>query len=151
MEFLRAFRRPFLTDAERAQLQDGLAHACRHAGEPIGLIIDTRASGEPEARAVSLLETWDISAAARARAVLVYANAATRRFAVVGGEEIRRAAPHAFWTQVTVDLQHHFDDQRYCDGLFKALAQIAMMMNSLFVATDRCHLPPPPPPEGSDP
>jgi len=25
MEFLRAFRRPFLTDAERAQLQDGLA------------------------------------------------------------------------------------------------------------------------------
>ena len=135
MEFLRAFRRPFLTDAERAQLQDGLAHACRHAGEPIGLIIDTRASGEPEARAVSLLETWDISAAARARAVLVYANAATRRFAVVGGEEIRRAAPHAFWTQVKVDLQHHFDDHRYCDGLFKAVAQIAIQLHFHFHPT----------------
>jgi len=135
MEFLRAFRRPFLTDAERAQLLDGLAHACRHAGEPIGLIIDARASGEPEARAVSLFETWDMSAAARPRAVLVYANTATRRFAVVGGEEIRRVAPQAFWTQVNSELQRHFDDERYCDGLFKALAQIAIQLHHHFHPT----------------
>ena len=151
MEFLRAFRPPFLTDAERAQLLDGLAHACRHAGEPIGLIIDARASGEPEARAVSLFAAWEIPAAARPRAVLVYANAATRRFAVIGGEEIQQVAPPAFWTQVRAELQRHFDDERYCDGLFKAVATIAIMQRYLFVATDRCHLPPPPPPEGSDP
>jgi uncharacterized membrane protein YgcG len=132
MELLRAFRPPFLTDAERGQLLDGLAHACRHAGEPIDLIIDARASGDPEARAVSLFETWDISAAARPRAVLVYANAATRRFAVIGGEEIRRVAPQAFWAQVHADLQHHFDDERYCDGLFKAIAQIAIQLHFHF-------------------
>jgi uncharacterized membrane protein YgcG len=135
MEFLRAFRPPFLTDAERAQLQDGLAHACRHAGEPIGLIIETRASGESEARVVSLFETWDISTAARPRAVLVYANAATRRFAVIGGAEIQQVAPQAFWTQVNADLQHHFDDERYCDGLFKAIAQIAIQLHFHFHPT----------------
>jgi len=135
MEFLRAFRPPFLTDAERAQLLDGLAHACRHAGEPIGLIIDARASGEPEVRAVSLFETWDISAAARMRAVLVYANAATRRFAVVGGEEIQQVAPQAFWAQVRSELQRHFDDERYCDGLFKAVAQIAIQLHFHFHPT----------------
>ena len=151
MKFLRAFRPPFLADAERAQLLDGLAHACRHAGEPIGLIIDARASGEPEARAVSLFAVWEIPAAARPRAVLVYANAATRRFAVIGGEEIQQVAPPAFWTQVRSELQRHFDDERYCDGLFKAVATIAIMQRYLFVATDRCHSQPPPPPEGSDP
>jgi uncharacterized membrane protein YgcG len=135
MEFLRAFRPPFLTDAERAQLQDGLAHACRHAGEPIGLIIETRATGEPEARVVSLFETWDISTAARPRAVLVYANAATRRFAVIGGAEIQQVAPQTFWTQVNADLQHHFDDERYCDGLFKAIAQIAIQLHFHFHPT----------------
>ena len=135
MKSWRSFRRPFLTDAERVQLQDGLAHACRHAGEPIGLIIDARASGEPEARAVSVFENWDISTAARPRAVLVYANAATHRYAVVGGEEIRRAAPRAFWTQVCSDLQRHFDDERYCDGLFKAIAQIAIQLHFHFHPT----------------
>jgi hypothetical protein len=135
MEFLRAFRRPFLTDAEREQLQDGLAHACLHAGEPIGLIVDARASGEPEARAVSLFETWDISPATRPRAVLVYANAATRGFAVIGGEEIRRVAPQAFWTQVCSELQRHFDDERYCDGLFKAIAQIGIQLHFHFHPT----------------
>jgi uncharacterized membrane protein YgcG len=135
MEFLHPFRPPFLTDAERAQLQDGLAHACRHAGEPIGLIVDAQASGEPDARAVSLFESWDIATEARPRAVLVYANAATRRFAVIGGAEIRRVAPQAFWTQVRTDLQHHFDDERYCDGLFKAVAQIAIQLHFHFHPT----------------
>jgi uncharacterized membrane protein YgcG len=135
MEFLRPSRRPFLTDTERGQLLDGLAHACRHAGESIGLFIEARASGEPEARAVSLFETWDISSTARPRAVLVYANAATRRFAVVGGDEIRRVAPQAFWAHLHSDLQHHFDDERYCDGLFKAIAQIAVQLHFHFHPT----------------
>lgn len=143
MEFLRAFRPPFLADAERAQLLDGLAHACRHAGEPIGLIIDARASGEPEARAVSLFAAWEIPAAARPRAVLVYANAATRRFAVIGGEEIQQVAPPAFWTQVRSELQRHFDDERYCDGLFKAIAQIAIQLHFHFHPTLPEDAPPP--------
>jgi len=135
MELLRAFRPPFLTDAERGQLLDGLAHACRHAGERIDLIIDARALGDPEARAMSLFETWDISAEARPRAVLVYANAATHRFAVVGGEEIQQVAPKAFWAQVRSELQRHFDDERYCDGLFKAIAQIAIQLHFHFHPT----------------
>lgn len=135
MEFLRAFGRPFLTDAERGQLDDGLAHARRHAGEPIDLIIDARASGDPEARAVSLFDAWDIPADAKRRAVLVYACAATRDFAVVGGEEIRRVAPEAFWAQVRAELLRHFDDERHCDGLFKAVAQIAIQLHFHFHPT----------------
>ncbi len=59
-------------------------------------------------------------------AVVVYACAATRQFAVVGGEEIRRLAPPAFWEQVQSELHRHFEDERYCDGLFKAIAQVAI-------------------------
>ena len=88
-----------------------------------------------------------VQPAARPRAVLVYANAATRRFAVIGGEEIRRVAPQAFWAQVHSDLQHHFDDERYCDGLFKAIAQIAIQLHFHFHPT----LPEDAPPQVSAP
>jgi uncharacterized membrane protein YgcG len=124
---LSAFRRrPFLTPTERQQLADGLAHACRHAQARISLDIDERPKGDPEVRALTLFREWDLPEAERPTAVLVYACAATRQFAVVGGEAIRRIAPPAFWEQVRGELQRHFEDERYCDGLFKAIAQVAI-------------------------
>ncbi len=127
MSLLSAFRRrPFLTPTERQQLADGLAHACLHARARISLVIDDRVQGDPQMRALALFREWDLPPAERPMAVLVYACAATRQFAVVGGEEIRRLAPPAFWEQVRGELQRHFDDERYCDGLFKAIAQVAI-------------------------
>jgi uncharacterized membrane protein YgcG len=127
--------RPFLTPTEQEQIEAGLATARRHAGEPISLMIDARASGDPEARAVSLFAAWDIAPEARARAILLYVCAATRRFAVVGGDEVRRLAPPAFWKTLDRDLTRHFDEGRYCDGLFKAIAQIAVQLHVHFHPT----------------
>jgi len=142
--------RPFLTRTEQEQIEAGLATARRHAGEPIGLIIDARASGDPEARAASCFATWDIPQEARPRAILLYACAATRRFAVVGGDEIRRVAPQAFWKALHRDLTRHFEEGRYCDGLFKAIAQIAVQLHAHFHPTLPGDTPPttdPPSPE----
>ena len=151
MDLLGAFRRrPFLTPTEREQIEAGLATARRHAGAPIGLIIDEHAAADPEGRAGQLFQGWQLAEKERSRAILVYACAATRRFAVLGGEEIRRVAPQAFWENLQRDLTRHFEEQRYCDGLFKAVASIAIMLSSAFVATDCCHSEPPPP-EGSAP
>ena len=144
-------RRPFLTPTEREQIDAGLATARRHAEAPIGLFIDERAAPDPEIRARQLLRAWDLSERDRQRAVLVYACAATRRFAVVGGDEIRRVAPTAFWDNLHRDLTRHFEEHRYCDGLFKAIADVAIMLASVNVASDCFHPQPPPRPEGSDP
>jgi uncharacterized membrane protein len=151
VDLLGAFRRrPFLTPTEREQIEAGLATARRHAAAPIGLIIDERAAGDHEVRARQLFQDWELADTERSRAILVYACAATRQFAVIGGDEIRRVAPQAFWENLQRDLTRHFAEQRYCDGLFKAVASIAIMLSSAFVATDRCHSQPPPP-EGSEP
>ncbi len=107
-------------------MADGLAHACRHAQASITLVIDERPKGDPEARARALFQEWDLSEAERPMAVLLYACAATRQFALQGGEAIRRLTPPAFWDQVRGELQRHFEDERYCDGLFKAIAQVAI-------------------------
>jgi len=90
--------------------------------------------GDPAARARLLFEEWAIPTDERPRAILIYACGATHRFAVVGGEEVRRVAPAAFWEQVHVELQRHFDDERYCDGLFKAIAQVAIQSQHHFAS-----------------
>jgi len=130
---LAAFRRrPFLTPTERQQIEAGLATARRHAAAPIGLIIDERVASDHEARAQELFRAWDLPEAERAHAVLVYACAANRRFAVVGGDEIRRVAPQTFWDTLHGDLTRHFEERRFCDGLFKAVAHVAIQMQRHF-------------------
>lgn len=147
MGLLSAFRRPpFLNEIEREQIEAGLATARRHAGAPIGLVIDDESVGNPTARAEQLFRDWALPDAAQPTAVLVYACAPTRRYAVVGGEAIRRAAPQAFWETLDRDLARHFEEGRYCDGLFKAVANVAIMQHSLFVASDPRHSQPQPPP-----
>jgi uncharacterized membrane protein len=144
-------RRRFLTATEREQLQAGLVTAQRHAGAPLDLLIDERAARDHEERAREAFHAWQLPEGERPRAVLVYACAATRRFAVIGGDEIRRVAPQAFWENLDRNLRRHFEEERYCDGLFKAVADVAIMQHSVFVTTPRCHSQPPPPPEESDP
>jgi uncharacterized membrane protein len=73
----------------------------------------------------------------------------TRRFAVVGGDEIRRVASQAAWDNLRRDLTRHFEEERYCDGLFKAVANVAIMLHGAFVAGPgrRAQPPAPGPPE----
>ena len=136
-------RRRFLTTAERAQIAAALAGVDRYTRARIGLSIDDDASDDPRRRAEALLRQWDLPEAERATAVMLYVSAVSRNFAVVGGEEVRRIAPRAFWEVVHRDLCHHFEERRYCDGIFKALSQVAVQL--------RHHFPPESPPEADGP
>jgi uncharacterized membrane protein len=128
-----AFRlRRFLTPTERGQVVAALAEAARHTRACIGLTIDDQATGDPLGRARECFEHWGLPEAERSTAIMVYVSAVSRTFAVVGGDEVERVAPRAFWEVVNRDLTHHFDEQRYCDGLFKAIAQVALQLQRHF-------------------
>jgi uncharacterized membrane protein len=66
----------------------------------------------------------------------VYASAASWTYAVVGGDEVRRVAPPAFWETVEAELKRHFDERRFCDGLFKALSQVAIQLKHHYPAAE---------------
>jgi uncharacterized membrane protein len=125
-------RRRFLTATERDQIAAALEEARRHTWAQIGLCIDEQATADPQARAQILLEDWDLPEDQRPTAMLVYVSARSRAFAVVGGDEMRRIAPRTFWEEVNRDLHHHFDEGRYCDGIFKAIAQVALQLERFF-------------------
>ena len=133
MGLLGAFRwRRFLTTTERDQIGAALAEASRHTCARIGLSIDEGATRDPQARARALFQEWQLPEGERSTAVLVYVCATTRRFAIIGGGEVERLAPATFWEVVDRDLHHHFEEGRYCDGVFKAIAQVALQLERLF-------------------
>jgi uncharacterized membrane protein len=130
---LSAFRlRRFLTVTEREQIAAALAEASRHTRAKIGLSIDERPAKDPRARARVCLQEWQLPEDERSTAVLVYVSAASRTYAIVGGEEVHRLAPQTFWELVDRDLHHHFEEGRYCDGIFKAIAQVAIQLERHF-------------------
>jgi uncharacterized membrane protein len=117
---------------EREQIAAALAEAGRHTRARIGLSIDEQAVQDPKPRARVLFEAWQLPEGERPTAVLVYVSAPSRCYAIVGGEEVGRLAPQAFWELVDRDLHHHFEEGRYCDGIFKAIAQVAIQLERLF-------------------
>ncbi len=133
MRRLLSFRlRRFLTVTEREQIAAALAEAGRHTRARIGLSIDERAARDPQARARALFEQWPLPEDERPTAVLVYVSAPSRSYAIVGGEAVQQRAPQAFWELVDRDLHHHFEEGRYCDGIFKAIAQVARELQRHF-------------------
>jgi uncharacterized membrane protein len=129
MALLDGFRRGrFLTDEERAQIEAGLASAAGHTRARMTLVIDDAAAPDAARRARQCFQDWSIPETEKARAILVYVSAASWNYAVVGGEEIRRVAPQAFWETVEADFKRHFDEHRFCDGIFKALSQVAIQL-----------------------
>ena len=134
---MNVFRRHFLTEREREQIGAGLAEAQRCTRAPIGLIIEERSSLEPAARARSLFGRWELSEAERPTAVLLYVRATPPAFAVTAGDEVWRLAPDGFWRTLERNLGHHFDDRRYCDAIFKAIAEIALQLERLFPPAGR--------------
>lgn len=129
-------RRRFLSPQEREQIAAGLAEAQRYTRARIGLVIEERAAAAPAARARRLFASWELPGTDRDTAVLLYARAAPPGFAVEAAEAVRRRAPAAFWAALDRELQHHFDERRYCDAIFKALAQIALQLEQLYPADD---------------
>jgi uncharacterized membrane protein len=130
---LLSFRlRRFLTVTEREQIAAALATAGRHTRARIGLSIDERATKDPQARALVRFQEWQLPADERPSAVLVYISAPSRTYAIVGGEEIHRVAPQTFWELIDRELHHHFEEGRYCDGIFKAIAQVAIQLERHF-------------------
>ena len=125
-------RRRFLTATEREQITAALEEAGRHTRARIGLTIDEKAADDPHGRAHQHFQAWDLPEDQRPTAVLVYVSARSRAFAVVGGDEVRRVAPQTFWEVVNRELHHHFDEGRYCDGIFKAIAQVAIQLERFF-------------------
>ncbi len=137
MGWLTAFRlRRFLSATERAQITAGLAEAQRHTRARIGLIVDEQAAVKPHERAEARFQEWQLPEGERLTAVLVYVSARSRTYAVVGGEEVRRIAPSRFWDLVHRDLHHHFEEGRYCDGIFKAVAQVAIQLEHHFPSSE---------------
>jgi uncharacterized membrane protein len=126
------FRRHFLTEAEREQIGAGLAEAQRYTRARIGLVIEERSSLDPPVRARSLFGVWEMDDRDRATALLLYVRARPPAFAVTAGDDVWRLAPQSFWQTLERDLQHHFDEERYCDAVFKALASIALQLEQLF-------------------
>ncbi len=133
MRRLSAFRlRRFLTVTEREQIAAALAEAGRHTRARIGLSIDEQATRDPRARARTLFQEWQLPEGERPTAVLVYVSAPSRTYAIVGGEDVHRIAPQTFWELLDRDLHHHFEEGRYCDGIFKAIAQVAIQLDRHF-------------------
>jgi uncharacterized membrane protein len=130
------FHRHFLTAQEREQIGAGLAEAQRYTEARIGLVIEERSSLDPRERARSLFGAWEMAEAERPTAVLLYVRATPPAFAVTAGEEICRLAPDSFWDTLQRNLRHHFDDRRYCDAIFKAVAEIALQLEQLFPRGD---------------
>ncbi len=131
--------RRFFTEAEQKDIVAAIAMAeTRTSGEVrVYLERDVKGSGgDPYARAREIFAKLDMHRTAEHNGVLVYLAVRSRRFAIVGDEELHRLVGEDFWTDVRDLIKVNFSEGRFPEGLVAGIAAIGESLGRHFPPRD---------------
>ncbi len=134
--------RKFFSPEEQQRLVAAIAAAERRTSGEIRVHVERTvpdappASGDPYARARQVFAELGMHRTAERNGVLVYLATRSRRFAVVGDEELHRRVGDGFWRDVVDLMAAAFREGRFAEGLEQGIALIGEKLREHFPHRD---------------
>jgi uncharacterized membrane protein len=134
--------RKFLGAAEQEQVRAAIAAAeDRTSGEiRLHLERDVPAKepvfGDAYRRAREIFAELEMHATAERNGVLVYVATRSRKFAVLGDEQLHRRVGDEFWNDVRDLMSERFREGRFVDGLCEGIALVGEKLRAHFPHRD---------------
>jgi uncharacterized membrane protein len=134
--------RKFLSAAEQDRLRDAIAAAEMRTSGEIRLHLELEVPAKPPIGGDAYLRAREVFAAlgmheTEARnGVLIYLATRSRKFAVLGDEELHRRVGEAFWNDVRDLLAGRFREDRFVDGLCEGVALVGEKLRAHFPHRD---------------
>ena len=134
--------RRFFAASERTRIESTIAAAeLRTSGEirfhlerdvplkpPIG--------GDPYQQARHIFDKLGMHRTEARNGVLVYMAVRSRKFAVVGDEELHAKVGDGFWAEVVENMQQHFAQDHFAEGIAAGILQIGEKLREHFPYRD---------------
>jgi len=131
--------RRFFTETEQQAIVAAIEQAERRTSGEIRIFLerDVKGSGgDPYARARDVFAKLDMHRTAERNGVLVYLAVRSRRFAIVGDEELHRLVGEDFWTDVRDLIKVNFSEGRFPEGLVAGIAALGEGLGRHFPPMD---------------
>jgi len=127
--------RTFLTKEERQSIESAIAEAELRTSGEIRIHIETFCPTEPKERALRTFRILGMRKTACRNAVLIYVACNSRKVAVLGDKGINNVVPHGFWKDVVSLLTSSFAEEKYAEGLKKAVLLVGEKLSEFFPYT----------------
>ncbi len=94
--------------------------------------IETTCPGDVLERASRLFEKLDMHKTQLRNGILIYLAIRNRKFAIIGDMGINTVVPDNFWDNIESEMLNQFRDNRFTEGLIKAIEMAGSQMKKHF-------------------
>jgi uncharacterized membrane protein len=122
----------FLDKLDHDRIVAAIAEAEKETSGEIRVHIHHRRAREPFAEATKIFEKLGMTGTARRNGVLVFVAPRSRKFAILGDTAIHERCGDAFWEGSARDLEGHFRDGRFTDGLVATIHSLGRALAEHF-------------------
>lgn len=129
----------FFDEAEQARLRAAIEAAESASSAELRVYIESRlpkGGDDPYARARQVFAELGMHATRERNGVLVYLALRSKRFALVGDEELHRRVGDGFWRGLADALEREFAAGRFVEGLEATLREIGSRLAEHFPRRD---------------
>lgn len=130
--------RKFLTEAEQELVREAIAAAENRTSGEIRLHLErdvpakAPVNGDAYLRAREVFAGLKMHETAERNGVLVYLATRSRKFAVLGDEQLHQRVGEGFWNDVRDLMAARFGEDRFVDGLCEGIALVGEKLRAHF-------------------
>jgi uncharacterized membrane protein len=134
--------RKFFTDDEQRRLREAIVGAEQRTSGEIRLHLERdvprrkAVAGDPYLRAREVFAKLGMHQTAERNGVLFYLATRSRRFAVLGDEELHKVVGEGFWTEIRDLLAQDFAQDRFVEGLCTGITLAGERLRAHFPRQD---------------
>lgn len=134
--------RKFFSEDEQRQLREAIVAAEARTSGEIRLHLERDVprrkpiAGDPYLRAREIFAQLGMHDTAERNGVLIYLATRSRRFAVLGDEELHQRVGEEFWAEIRDRLAEHFRADRFAEGLIAGVELVGERLRTYFPHRD---------------
>lgn len=126
----------FFTDEQKEQIKTAIQEAERQTNGEIRVHIEAKCPGDPMERAAHWFDKLEMAQTENATGVLFYLAIKSKQFSVIGDEGIHAKVGEDFWQSLRDEMQQHFREGQFTEGLVAAIAEAGTRLKKHFPKTE---------------
>ncbi len=130
--FWKRHPKKFFTDEEQGRIIEEIRLAEKQTSGEIRIHLDRRAGKDVLQKAQTVFTRLGMNRTQHRNGVLIYLATDHRKFAILGDEGIHRVVPENYWEDIKDEMQKHFREGKFCEGICFGIRQVGEKLRAYF-------------------
>lgn len=122
----------FFSKSEKKAIVEAIQLAEKQTSGEIRVHLERKARENFMEHAESVFQKIGMTKTEKRNGVLIFIGIKSRRFAILGDQGIHAIVPQNFWDEITASMLLEFKEDRFADGVLKAIEKTAEKLKTYF-------------------